>query len=891
MALLGTLQVRMGLDTATFSQRFTRFTGDLQRRTSRFARGLQGLTSFGSIAGSAGLGLGLKSLVGIAADFESQMQGVRAIMSGLSDQEFAELTARAKQLGATTRFTAREAAAGIEMLGRNGLKASEILGGALDGTLALAAATGSDLPLAADLATDAMRIFNRDASELGKMVDQISGTTQNSKFDIEAYQLALAAGGAAVVKAGRDFEDFNAVIAGTSSFFASGETAGTAFKVFIDKLVNDSKAAKAAQEKLGISFFDAAGKLKDFGTIAEDLKTGLAGLTDQEAITSLVDQFGTRGANFAVAMARAGKAGIDQARSMIVQANAADQAKTRLQGLSGQLTLLKSATEGFALSLAEGGLLTALTSLAEKATAFVGKLSALPQWVKTTGLAFAGAAVLIPPFAFVLSQIALAAPALLTGLGGLVSFLAGPWGLAIAGAVAAVVIFRDDIVGAFRSVQAWFANWISENQPLIDQMIVAFRGLAGVGLELGKAFLDGLTEVGQAFLTAFGSDKAATADTFMQVLVASLQVGAEILTEFAAFLKVHIPQAVTVFKTAIGIVTTVVKTLWSVIGEIIEGWKKFIKVIQDSVQAVKDLIAGARSAAEIIPEMFNRISDLAKTPLRAINSAIDTATSTLQRFGIIGKKVTAEAVEQSWLTDLAVKGAHHMGTLTGAIQETEGAMKSFSTNGRTFADAFQNEFRGIAAPAGIANARDQEFGVLRGAEKMRQTWSSVLQNMDRAVDDFVSGGKIKFKDLINSIISDFASSQLKNAIRAAFSGIAGLVRGDSGVSVGSVFSGVVSALASFEGGGFTGRGPRVGGVDGRGGFLSVIHPDERVIDYKRGGKWKGEGPNISIPITLMPGVSREELATIIPQLKRELLRTIPEAIALGGAYGESYANA
>ena len=119
------------------------------------------------------------------------------------------------------------------------------------------------------------------------MANAVNGVMINSKFGFEDYSAALAAGGPAARKAGKGLEEFNSTIGATASFFASGETAGTAFKVFTDKLVNDTAAATAAQEKLGISFFNASGEMKSMGEIAEGLKKGLAGLSDEDAIRIL----------------------------------------------------------------------------------------------------------------------------------------------------------------------------------------------------------------------------------------------------------------------------------------------------------------------------------------------------------------------------------------------------------------------------------------------------------------------------------------------------------------------------------------------------------------------------------------------------------------------------
>src|SRR5690606_38802251 len=114
MALFGSLQVRLGLDTASFGTKFTGFTKDLEKRAKGITRGLSGLTNLGSLIGGAGLTMGLKSVVNTAAQFESQMQGVKTVMASLSEGEFQQLSAKARELGASTRYSATESASAIE---------------------------------------------------------------------------------------------------------------------------------------------------------------------------------------------------------------------------------------------------------------------------------------------------------------------------------------------------------------------------------------------------------------------------------------------------------------------------------------------------------------------------------------------------------------------------------------------------------------------------------------------------------------------------------------------------------------------------------------------------------------------------------------------------------
>lgn len=127
---------------------------------STIERNRDGIESLGIMSGVAfaGLGMSVKSAVSTFADFEATMSGVKAVLKP-TEEEFKKLTEQAEILGATTKFSALETAEGTEMLARNGLNAQQILGGTLEATLNLAAATGTNIATAADIATDAMASF------------------------------------------------------------------------------------------------------------------------------------------------------------------------------------------------------------------------------------------------------------------------------------------------------------------------------------------------------------------------------------------------------------------------------------------------------------------------------------------------------------------------------------------------------------------------------------------------------------------------------------------------------------------------------------------------------------------------------------------------------------
>ncbi len=331
-----------------------------------------------------------------AGNFEAAMNSVQAI-SGATGKEFDALTAKARELGKTTVFSATDAALAIETLAKNGLTAAQILGGAADAALLLASATGSDLSGAADIATDAMQSFGIKATEMVDVVNKITGVTVASKFDINDFRLALASAGGVAGKVGVEFDDFATALANTASSFSSGQDAGTSFKTFLISLNPKSKEGAELMDKLGLKFFDAAGKMKSMREITGQLQKAFAGLSEQQKLASAETIFGTDAMRTALALASNGVEGFDRLADSIDKVNAGDIASKKLAGFNGQLKLLSSAFQDLQITIANAGLLKFFTDMAKALTTLISQFAALDKGIIKTGIAVAGLAAAIGP--------------------------------------------------------------------------------------------------------------------------------------------------------------------------------------------------------------------------------------------------------------------------------------------------------------------------------------------------------------------------------------------------------------------------------------------------------------------------------------------------------------
>ncbi|MGR3825239.1 MAG: phage tail tape measure protein [Salipiger marinus] len=290
----------------------------------------------------------------VGRQFQAMMNRVEAA-SGASQSEIDRLAAKAKDLGATTAFTAMQAAEAIETLVKNGVSVGDVMGGALDASLAFAGALGGELAPAADLVTDVMAQFSLQASELPMIADRLTGAALTSKFGFDDLRLAIAQAGGVAGATGVSIEDFLTSISATASSFASGSDAGTSFKTFLQRLVPDSDKAAASMAELGLEFFDAQGNMRSMAEIAQELQDGLAGLSDEARGEALKVIFGTDAIRTAAALAKQGADGFRDIASAMREVSAEDQAAVRLKGLDGALKELAAAWEALQLESAENG--------------------------------------------------------------------------------------------------------------------------------------------------------------------------------------------------------------------------------------------------------------------------------------------------------------------------------------------------------------------------------------------------------------------------------------------------------------------------------------------------------------------------------------------------------
>lgn len=348
--------------------------------TARNQKTFDSFKKVGAAATAGGLAVagGLGAAVTVAASFESQMSKVKAI-SGATDTEFALLTSTAKQLGATTSFSASQAAEGMEKLALSGWKTNDIVT-AMPGMLNLAAAGALGLSEAADITSNTMSSFGLSAEKAGHAADVFAYAQANANTDVSEMGEAMKYLAPVANALGWELEESAAAVMKLADSGVKGSMAGQAFASSLTRLAKPTKAMNKVMDKLGLSFFDAEGNMKSMPEVMQEIERGTAGMTKEQKSATLSTLFGAEAYKHWAILLDAGSESLAATTAELKNADgaAADMAATMLDNLNGAITIFKSGIEGAAIAIGNV-LLPHIRSIVEWLTSLVEKFNGLDE--------------------------------------------------------------------------------------------------------------------------------------------------------------------------------------------------------------------------------------------------------------------------------------------------------------------------------------------------------------------------------------------------------------------------------------------------------------------------------------------------------------------------------
>lgn len=374
-----------GVDTTNLAQKDAELTAKLKELEAEQNRAADSAANFGGKSAqafatvqqaiaAAGIAVALKEIagaylecVGVAGDFEEAMSNVEAL-SQANTREMAALSAQAKELGATTKFTAQEAGDAMGYMAMAGWDANEMLQG-MDGVLQLAAASGEDLAMVSDIVTDSLSAFGLTAADTAHFSDVLAAAATNSNTNVsimgETFKMSASVAGAL----GYSIEDVAVAMGLMANSGVKGSIAGTALRNTFNGLLEGVTLTGAAFGEYEYCAVKADGTMKDFGSTIDELRIYFEQMTEAERVSNAQAIAGQRGYNGLLAILNATNEDYASLTDSINNCTGAAQrmASVKLDNLNGQLTLMDSAWD--ALSNTIGGQFNPeLRGLAEIAT-------------------------------------------------------------------------------------------------------------------------------------------------------------------------------------------------------------------------------------------------------------------------------------------------------------------------------------------------------------------------------------------------------------------------------------------------------------------------------------------------------------------------------------------
>ncbi len=360
-----------GINTSDLGKESDRLRAELEQLKNDFSstgenadkfgeEGVDAVEELGSALAAAGITKLLKEIydayaecVSIAADFEESMSNVEAI-SGANAEELSTLTTYAKDLGASTKFTAQQVSEGMSYMAMAGWKVNDMLSG-MDSVLALSAASGEDLGTTSDIVTDALTAFGLRASDTARFADVLAATATNANTNVgmmgETFKYAAPVAGAL----GYTIEDVSVAIGLMANAGIKGSNAGTALRNVFNGLLEGVTLTGDAIGELDYSAVKSDGTMKSFGETIDDLRLYFSQMTDAEKVNNAAVIAGQRGYAGLLSIINATDDDFEKLRGSIdASAGAAQRmADIKLDNLNGQITIAQSAAEGLKIAIGD----------------------------------------------------------------------------------------------------------------------------------------------------------------------------------------------------------------------------------------------------------------------------------------------------------------------------------------------------------------------------------------------------------------------------------------------------------------------------------------------------------------------------------------------------------
>lgn len=585
---LFTLMAEISIDNKNYNSKIDESGKKTESVASRMGKATK--VAGAVIAGGLGVAAGAATKVGM--DFEASMDQVAAtmgIVGDASDSNFKKLSDAAKQMGATTKYSASQSAEALNYLALAGYDTDKAIS-ALPKVLNLAAAGGIDLAYASDLVTDSMSALGIETDQLEGFTDQMAKTSQKANTNVaQLGEAILTVGGTAKSLKGGTVE-LNTQLGILADNGVKGAEGGTALRNIILSLGSPTDKAAKLMKKLGLEVYDASGNMRGTNEIFKDLNKILGTMTEQERTKVLSELFNKVDLKSANALLANSGERFDELSQHIAnsQGSAEEMAKTMSGNLKGAMDNFKSALEGLGIAAYEK---------------FSEPLTNAVKFV-TDGISWLVQALQSGNLDGILNNIGLA-------LSVIVGYLGAIKGYAI---VSGIIAFVKPLFTALTMVKSFSGAMAILNAVFMANPIGIVIGLLGA--------------LAGAFVYAWN-----TSETFRNVVVGTWEAVKEAFSSVINWIK----NAFTVdWSNAFGFIGDILNSHLANVKNIFNSVKQIFNGI---IEFVKGVFTGNWSRAwqgvvNIFGGIMQGLGAVIKAPLNAVIGLVNSAISGLNRISV-----------------------------------------------------------------------------------------------------------------------------------------------------------------------------------------------------------------------------------------------------------------
>ena len=749
---------------------------------SGFASGgvADALGSIGAAAETAGRALTMhitgklldvgQAALQVGMDFDASMSNVYGLMSSLnlSQEQMDALRDTAREMGATTKFSASEAADAMGYMALAGWDDAQVIAG-IPGVLNLAAAANMDLAKASDIVTDTMTPFGMAADRAGEAADVFAYAQANSNTTVEALGEAMKYAAPTADAFGMTLQDTAAAMGVLANAGIKGSQGGTTLNAMLRDMKNNAKNGAIAIGKTKVALTNADGSYRSYAAIIRDIDKATSSMTASQRDAALGAIFGDESLKGILATLKQGPDALDaMTEGMYACGGAAeDMAATMGDNLKGDLAILESGAQDMAIALSDW-LMPAARGVVQGITDMIGKFNALDDGTKNT--------------IFRIGAMAAAAGPLLLNGGKVLTLLSGVNPLVVGlGAAAALAYTHSD------ALQGMVAK--------LGDGVTAFGAALESGSGFTAAFSAGLT-------AAFGEEAAG-----------------------------KVLDAIEGIKTAISTVGDVLNTVTDAVGTFFgslfdgeglkQSWDNAAAVISgyDWTALGTSILSGVTGALDAAGEWLKNIFTAGWPAAKGVNWG-ELGTSIHD--GVLSILDTAGG----WLKSLFEAGKTAAGEISWADIGT--AIWNGVTSVLDMAGSFLSGLFGLGKDSVIANVDWSTIGTaiwngVTGVIDAAGSWLSSLFGFGKSAAEGLPWGEVgtAIQTGVGTVL-DTAGGWLSAGFDAAKTYIGGLNWGEVGTAIKGGVETVLDAAGAWLSSGFEAAKTAISNIDwkGVGGVIS-----------------------------------------------------------------------